>query len=202
MQWAALYVLLDTLSPAELTVPARLNPILSSGFGGDSDRQTEIEIIPTAGGPVFDPLKATEVGAVQTLDTLLAPQRLNRLESQHAGDSSVPAPAQLFDLLLDRTLPQTGTEVGRRIATMSVLALARVQHDASLSPTVSMELSGRLIRLADQLERQRGTAGQQDWARGLSALLKDRESLDKALADPARLPRVPPGMPIGMDEDL
>jgi len=151
---------------------------------------------------VFDPLKATEVGAVQTLDTLLAPQRLNRLESQHAGDSSVPAPAQLFDLLLDRTLPQTGTEVGRRIATMSVLALARVQHDASLSPTVSMELSGRLIRLADQLERQRGTAGQQDWARGLSALLKDRESLDKALADPARLPRVPPGMPIGMDEDL
>ena len=25
---------------------------------------------------------------------------------------------------------------------------------------------------------------------------------DKAIADPARLPRVPPGMPIGMDETL
>ncbi len=107
-QWASLYALLDTLLPAELTVPARLNPLLSSGFGGDSDRQTEIEIIPTAGGPVFDPLKATEVGAVQTLDALLAPERLNRLEGQHAADASVPAPSQLFDMLLDRTLSQAG----------------------------------------------------------------------------------------------
>jgi hypothetical protein len=201
-QWAALYALLDTISPAELTVPERLGPILSSGFGGDSDRQTEIEIIPTAGGPVFDPLKATEVGAVQTLDALLAPQRLNRLENQHAGDGSVPSPTQLFDLLLERTLSQSRTEVGRRIATMAVLELARAQRDAALSPTVSMELAGRLDRLAEELQRQRGLAAQQDWARGLGALLQDREALDKALADPARVPRVPPGMPIGMDGDL
>ncbi len=200
-QWAALYALLDTLSPAELTVPERLNPLLSSGFGGDSDRQTEIEIIPTAGGPVFDPLKATEVGAVQTLDALLAPERLNRLESQHASDPSVPAPAQLFDLLLDRTMSQSSNEVGRRIATMSALALARVQHDAALSPTISLQLAGRLDRLADQLARQRGQASEQDWAHGLAALLKDRQALDKALADPARLPRVPPGMPIGMTDE-
>src|SRR4029079_12504246 len=106
----------------------------------------EIEIIPTAGGPVFDPLKATEVGAVQTLDTLLASQRLNRLESQHAADPSVPAPTQLFDLLFDRTLAQTGTEVGRRIATMSVLALARAQHDSTLSAPVSMELARKSVR--------------------------------------------------------
>jgi len=200
-QWAALYALLDTLSPAELTVPARLNPLLSVGFGGDSDRQSDIEIIPTAGGPVFDPLKATEVGAVQTLDALLATDRLNRLEGQHAADPSVPAPAQLFDVLLDRTLPQTGNEVGRRIATVSILALARVQHDPALSPTVSMELAGRLDRLADQLLRQRGQAAEQDWAHGLAALLKDRQALDKAIADPARLPRVPPGMPIGEDDE-
>jgi hypothetical protein len=200
-QWAALYALLDTLSPPELTVPARLNPLLSVGFGGDSDRQSDIEIIPTAGGPVFDPLKATEVGAVQTLDALLATDRLNRLEGQHAADPSVPAPAQLFDVLLDRTLPQTGNEVGRRIATVSILALARVQHDPALSPTVSMELAGRLDRLADQLLRQRGQAAEQDWAHGLAALLKDRQALDKAIADPARLPRVPPGMPIGEDDE-
>ena len=201
-QWAAVYALLDTLSTAELTVPAHLMPLMSTGFGGNSDRQTEIEVIPTAGGPVFDPLKATEVGAVQTLEALLSAQRLNRLESQHAADASVPSTSQLFDLLLTRTLPQSGSEVGRRIATTSILALARVQHDATLSPTVSMELAGRLDRLADELGRQRGPAAQQDWARGLAALLKDRDALDKAVADPARLPRVPPGMPIGMDEAL
>ena len=200
-QWAALYALLDTLAPAELTVPARLNSLLSSGFGGDSDRQSDIEIIPTAGGPVFDPLKATEVGAVQTLNALLAPERLNRLEGQHAGDASVPASSQLVEIVLSRTLGQTGTEVGRRIGTMSVLALARVQHDPGLSPTIAMELAGRLDRLADQLQRQRGQAAEQDWARGLAALLKDRQSLDKALSDPARFPQVPPGMPIGEDEE-
>jgi hypothetical protein len=196
-QWAALYALLDTMSPQELTVPVRLQPLLSSGYGGNPDRQTEIEIIPTAGGPVFDPLKATEVGAVQTLDSLLAPERLNRLEGQHAGDQSVPAPQQLFDLLIDRTLAGANQEVGRRIATTAILALARAQRDATLSPTIALQLSGRLARLSDDLGRWRGDAAQQDWAHGLAALLKDREALDKAIADPARLPRVPPGMPIG-----
>ena len=201
-QWAALYALLDTLTPAELTVPARLNPILSSGFGGDNDRQSDIEIIPTAGGPVFDPLKATEVGAMQSLNALLAADRLNRLESQHSADASVPAPGQLFDLLLNRTLIQGATEVGRRIATMSIFSLARVQHDVGLSPTVALQLQGRLGRLADLLGRQRGDQAQEDWARGLASLLKDRQALDKALADPARFPQVPPGMPIGMGDDL
>jgi hypothetical protein len=196
-QWAALYALLDTMTPQELTVPARLQPLLSAGFGGNSDRQTEIEIIPTAGGPVFDPLKATEVGAVQTLDSVLAPERLNRLEAQHADDQSVPAPSQLFDLLLDRTLAGASQEVGRRIATTAVLALARVQRDTTLSPTIALQLSGRMARLSDQLDRWRADAAQEDWAHGLAALLKDREALDKAIADPARLPRVPPGMPIG-----
>ena len=199
-QWAALYALLDTLTPAELTVPPQLLPLLSTGFGGNSDRQTDIEIIPTAGGPVFDPLKATEVGAIQTLNALLATDRLNRLEGQHSVDPSIPSPAQLFDLMIGRTLAHSDGDVGRRIATTTILSLARVQHDPALSPTIAFQLAGRLDRLADEL--QHGHGADQDWARGLAALLKDRQELDKAIADPARLPRVPPGMPIGMDESL
>ena len=199
-QWAALYALVDTITPEELTVPGRLQPILSGGFGGDPDRQVDLEIIPTAGGPVFDALKATEVGAVQTLGALLAPERLNRLENQHSADAAVPAPSQLFDLLLSRTLAQSGNDVGRRIATTTVLALARAQRDSALSQTVAFQLEGRLDRLAEELQRGRGA--EQDWSRGLAALLKDRRALDKALDDPARLPRVPPGMPIGTDDIL
>lgn len=198
-QWAALYALLDTLTPGELTVPARLLPLLSGGFGGDYDYQTEIEIVPTAGGPVFDPLKATEIGAVQTLNALLSPARLNRLEAQHSADSGVPAPAQLFDLLLERSLATASQEVGRRIATTTILALARVDRDPTLSPALALQLAGRLDRLGERLKRLGGGAEQQDWARGLAALLGDREALDKAIADPARLPKVPPGMPIGSD---
>ena len=36
-----------------------------------------------------------------------------------------------------------------------------------------------------------------DWSRGLGRLLGDREALTAALADQRRLPRIPPGMPIG-----
>lgn len=196
-QWAALYALLDTLAPAELTVPARLLPTLSGGFGGDDDYQTEIEVMPTAGGPVFDPLKATEIGAVQTLNALLSPARLNRMEAQHSVDASVPAPAQLVDQVINRSLAGAGEAVGRRIATTAILALARVQRDPSLSPTLGLQLAGRLDRLADQLKRPALEEDQRDWARGLGALLGDRQALDKAIADPARLPKVPPGMPIG-----
>jgi hypothetical protein len=195
VQQSALYALIDTLTPQALSVPAQLMPLLSGGFGGNNDRQTDIEIIPTAGGPVFDPLAATEVGAMQTLNALLSPQRLNRLEIQHAGDPSVPAPDYVFDVLISRAFGAVGSDVGRRIATTSTLALARVQRDGALSPTIALQLSARLDRLADQLRKSRD-----DWSRGLAALLKDREALDKAVADPRRLPQVPPGMPIGMDE--
>jgi len=196
-QQAALYALLQTLTPAALTVPPQLMPLLSGGFGGNSDRQTDIEVIPTAGGPVFDPLAATEVGAMQTLNALLSPPRLNRLEIQHSVDPSIPSPDYVFDTLISRTFAASGSDVGRRIATTSTLSLARVQRDPALSPTISLQLSARLARLAEQLERSRD-----DWSRGLAALLKDREALDKAVADPRRLPQVPPGMPIGMDENL
>lgn len=199
-QWAALYGLLDTLAPAQLSVPTRLLPLLSGGFGGNGDRQTDIEIIQTAGGPVFDPLKATEVGATQTLNALLSPERLNRMEDQHAVDAAIPSPGQLFELLLARVMAQSGSDVGRRIATTAILSLARVQQHPRLSPTVALQLAGRLQRLADELGRARGP--EQDWSRGMAALLSDRQALDKAIADPARLPQVPPGMPIGMDETL
>ena len=202
VQQAALYALMNTLLPENLSVPQHLQLLMSAGFGGNADRQTDIEIIPTAGGPVFDPLKATEIGAVQTLDSLLNPQRLNRLEIQHGADGSVPAPARVFDDLIDLTFGRANSEAGRRIATTAVLSLARLQRNAALSPTISLELSSRLERLGDQLRRGKRRGVDSDWSRGLGELLGDREALDKAVADPARLPRVPPGMPIGMDEAL
>ena len=195
-QDAALDALLETLRPEALTVPQRLQLAMSVAYGGSSDRQTDIEIIPTAGGPVFDPLKATEIGAVQTLNALLAPERLNRLESQHSADASVPSPSELVDRLIGWTFYATGSDVGRRIATTTALALARTQRSAALSPTIALQLSARLDRLAEQLKRKKGRDAEADWSHGLASLLEDREALDKAIADPARLPRVPPGMPI------
>lgn len=198
-QRAALDSLLDTLSAGALTVPASIQPQLSAGWSGEGDRQTEIETIRTAGGPVFDPLAATETAAAVTLTDLLAPNRLNRLEIQNQADAGVPSAHDVVDRLIDRTLVRTGTGVERRIATTVALALARTQRDAALSPTVSLALSERLNRLATALSRAKGSDVQADWSRGLGRLLLDREALTAALADPKRLPKVPPGMPIGSD---
>jgi hypothetical protein len=156
----------------------------------------------TAGGPVFDPLVATEVGAALTLSHLIQPHRLNRLDLQHQGDSAVPSAGELIDALIASVFDTDGLSpahaaVQRRTATTTALMLARVQRDSALSPTLSLALSDRLARLGAQLAATRGTGSEADWRRGLGRLLGDREALQAAISDPQRLPRIPPGMPIG-----
>jgi len=194
-QRRALDALLATLAPETLTVPAPLLNRLSAGWSGDADRQTTIEEMPTAGGPIFDPYAATEIAAMVTLTDLIAPERLNRLEIQNQADPGVPAPAEVIERLIDTAFSFEGRSanaVQRRTATTVALALGRLQQDASLSPTVALALSARLARLSARLAGARD-----DWSRGLGRLLGDREALAAALADQRRLPRIPPGMPIG-----
>ena len=109
----------------------------------------------------------------------------------------MPAPAEVVDLVIAASFAATDSEVGRRIATTAALALARTARQRDLSPALALIMSARIDRLAQALERARGRDARADWQRGLAALLNDREALDKAVADPSRLPRVPPGMPIG-----
>lgn len=200
-QRAALDALLRTLEPGVLTVPAHVLPYLSSAYSGSNDRQTSIEIFPTAGRPVFDPLSATELAAVVSLSGLLAPDRLNRLEAQSQISPDIPTAHEVIDAVIDRTFGFRGRAadagVRRRIATTAALALARLQRNADLSPTIALALSEHLATLGRTLERTSSGGVHGDWANGLARLLQDREALDAAIADEARLPRVPPGMPIG-----
>jgi hypothetical protein len=199
-QRRALDALIGTLAPDALAVPAPLLAQLSAGWSGDNDRQTEIELMPTAGGPVFDPLAASEVAAMVTLTDLLAPTRLNRLEVQSQADAGQVTPQLVIDRLIARAL-DGGAEstLQRRLATTIILALARVQRDPALSPTISLALADRLSRLATRLGATAVAGVQGEWSRGLGRLLADREALAAALADQRRLPRIPPGMPIGAE---
>lgn len=199
-QRAALDALLRTLDPDALGVPGQVLPYLSSAYSGNDDRQTSIEVFSTAGDPVFDPLSATELGAAVTLSGLLAPDRLNRLEIQNQAASDVPSAHDVIEAVINQVFGFSGREsdagVRRRIATTTALALARVQRDAELSPTIALALSDRIAALADTLDG-RGSDVQAQWGRGLARLLRDREALDAAIVDQERLPQVPPGMPIG-----
>lgn len=198
-QRRALDALFATLEPGALEVPRPLLPYLSSGWSGGPDRQETIEIFRTAGGPVFDPLAASEVAAQLTLSNLLVPERLNRLEIQSQAQEEWLTPADIFERLIGSAtrVDVPNQALQRRIGTQIVLALARVQRDPALSPAVALALSERLQRLGAELQRTGGGGAQNEWARGLGRLLTDREALIAALGEPARAIRIPPGMPIG-----
>ncbi|MEE1878432.1 zinc-dependent metalloprotease [Altererythrobacter litoralis] len=197
-QEQALAALLDALSVEALTVPARLLPILSYAPGTDFDYSTTIEVMPTAGGPVFDPLRATEIGAVHVLDNLLDPQRLNRIDLQRANGIGGPSLDEVLSrLIVHADQAAASGEAGRRIATTIALDLARTTRDGALSRSIALQIEGRLASWAAKLAKAPAKGALGDWQRGLALLLRDRTALDAALADKNLLPEVPPGMPIG-----
>jgi hypothetical protein len=197
-QNAVLDGLMKALAVDALMVPAKLQPLLSFAVGDDGDYSTQIEIMPTAGGPVFDSLRATEVGAVHVLDSLLDPQRLNRLDMQHANNVAIPSPLVVFARLIALADAAAGQgAVGRRIATVIALDLARTAREKGLSRSIGLQLNGKLAGWSKSLSASRGTDEVADWRRGLGALLSDQLALSAALADRSLLPSVPPGMPIG-----
>ncbi len=196
-QRAALTGLLATLSPAALRVPPALLPRLSAGRSGPNDRQFDIEVMATAGGPVFDPLVAAEVAATVTLDALLAPARLARLAIQHAGDPGTPGVEEVIDRLLRTTVDGAQDAQGQRVATRVLLDLASLARMPGVAPGVAAVADAAVVDTAARLSR-----GKDAWSRSTARLLQDGDRLTAVLAGrPGREPKVPPGMPIGSESE-
>lgn len=203
-QQRALDALVATLAPEALDVPDTLIEGLSAGWSGESDRQTDIEVMRTAGSAVFDPLVAATVAAQVTLDALLAPERLARLADQHRRDARVPGPAIVAARLL--TLAGKGAAnprlaaVRRAVGTRIVLTLART----AAAPASGTEASSGIRQaLADWAAAQPAARfadpADRAWALSTARLLSDREALAEALRDEKSEVTIPPGMPIGSD---
>ncbi len=197
-QAAALDVLMRALSIEALTVPERLQRALSFGPRTTSDYATAIEIMPTAGGAVFDPLRATEIGALQVLRSLVNPQRLNRLDIAQSNALGAPTVDTLLTRLIEHAndVARDGP-VGRRIATTIALSLAQSARDSDLSRAIALQINGRLADWASTLGNSYADGAEGDWARGLGAMLSDPKRLDEALKDQTLMPGIPPGSPIG-----
>lgn len=204
-QRSALSGLLAAMTPEALDTPEALIPMLSSGQSGDVDRQYAIEVFDGAGGPVFDSLTAADVGVGLVLDALLAPDRLARLTDQHRRDAGQPGVGEVTDRLLAQVFAPAGgrlAEVARRIQTRTVLELAAVARRPDVSPAARAEIGQRLADLAVKLKSAPGAdASDRAHRLTLSALLQDKDELSRVLAQAKRRPDVPPGMPIGSDED-
>jgi hypothetical protein len=173
--------------------------MLSSGWSGESDRQYDIEIFRTAGGPVFDPMAASEAAAAVTLNALLAPERLNRLAEQSRLGTGAPSPRDVVDRVIATTFAASPGDAAlqRRIATTTAMTLARVQRDQALSPTVALILDDQLHQLGERLGKENGRGAQPNGAAAWRACSWTRTRWRRRFPNPARAPRVPPGMPIG-----
>ncbi|TIX50817.1 DUF5117 domain-containing protein [Alteraurantiacibacter aquimixticola] len=195
-QRAAIDLMLDTLSAERLTVPDRLVPLLSVPVTRLPDPQFNTEVFRNAGAAAFDPLVAADVAAQITLDSLLARDRLTRLEEQHRRNAALPGAAELVDSLIESAIRQRSGEVGRRVAWRTVMALAETQRSEDISPGVAAILDSRVSALGEELARGgRGADG--DWAAYVGGLLLDPDKLAPLLSADEAVPEIPPGMPIG-----
>lgn len=192
-QNAAIDALLETLSEAELTVPKPLLSELSYGIHGTRNPQFDREVLANAGGAVFDPLVAADVGAQVTLNALLAPSRLTRVYEQHIADPSLPGLDDLLTRLLAATVGVEQDAVSRRIAYRTLMTLARTAQDPATSADVAAFISDRLQRVADGFAAATGDDDDAAWKRSMAHVLTDKTLLDAQLAH--LTPLIPPGMP-------
>ena len=200
-QRASIAAVLATITPEALSVPAGLLPLLSSPRNGSDNRQFDIELFATAGGPVFDPMVAADVASQMALTTLLSPSRLARMELQHANDAGQPGVGELLDAIVARTLPSRTDALSRRIAYRAIVTMAQVAARKDTAPEIATLLGDRVHEIATELAKRRGDPAERAWAAQLSRQLLDPQSLDKLLADRPRTMDVPPGDPIGAESE-
>ncbi|PXW73790.1 uncharacterized protein DUF5117 [Blastomonas natatoria] len=205
-QVRALESLLATMKPEGLDIPATLVSQLSAGYSGDYDRQTEIEIMPMAGAAAFDPLVAAQVAAQQTLNALLAPERLARMAEQHRADNAIPGAHTVAQRLLALAdAPVANARLGairRALGTRIMVSLARAAASPDAGVDAATRIDQALHEWADaQTGKRFADPADRAWALSTARLLSDRDALKAMLAsDKADLP-IPPGMPIGSLED-
>ncbi|MFB0613085.1 zinc-dependent metalloprotease [Aurantiacibacter poecillastricola] len=195
-QRAAIAAMLETLAEERLTVPDRLVPTLSVPITRLGDPQFDREVFQNAGAAAFDPLVAADVAAQITLDSLLAPERLTRLNEQHRRDPALPGADELVDGLITEVIAGRDGEVGRRVAWRAIMTMARTREAADTSPAIAALIDSRLRSLADSLA-QGGEGADGDWATYVSGILEDRERLAALIESEREPPEIPPGMPIG-----
>ncbi|MBN2971779.1 zinc-dependent metalloprotease [Roseomonas aeriglobus] len=196
-QRAAIAAVLRTISPEALRLPPALPLLLSAPRNGTANRQFDIELFDTAGGPVFDPLVAADTATQLTLGTLMAPSRLQRLEVQRAIDPTMPGVTALLDAVEDATLKSFSDPLARRIATRTVIALAQAARNEATPPEAAALLGDRVTRIATRLSKVASAGDEGAWAAGLSRQLLDPQTLATLIAERPRTPDVPPGDPIG-----
>ncbi|MGO4688343.1 zinc-dependent metalloprotease [Brevundimonas sp. 2YAF1] len=207
-QRAALDALMQALSPEVLDLRDPLIDLLSSAQSGNTDRQTEIELFAGKTDAVFDPSSAAATASEVVFESLLAPERLNRLVEQQrrdAGQLGLPE-------VLDRVSSTLGNGVGLSPRQMELRRAVRARYAADLatliqgkdlSSTAQGVVRDGARRFGEQLKRCRGDRLETAQCAYLAELLTGPVEGLKALTEGERAVQpIPPGAPIGSDDWL
>ena len=165
MQFDALDALLETVDPAELTLPSRILDLIPPPSPG---RGRGREHLPSRAGPAFDPVAAAELAADMTFGLILDDARATRLIDHHARDPEQPGLAEVLERLLDATwrtdpLPGLAGEVGRAVDAALLRRLFALASGTSSGsgpsgvPT-NVAASGPVVSAASQQVRAEASA--------------------------------------------
>ena len=204
-QRAALEALMQALSPAELDLSDDLIDLLSSAQSGNADRQMQIELFEGKTDAVFDPSSAAAAASEVVFETLLAPERLNRLVEQQRRDAGQLGLTEVLDRMATAvgpgaTLSPRQAELRRVTRARYAAYLATLIQGKDLSSTAQGAVRDSARRFGEQLKRCRGDrleTAQCAWL--AEALTGPTEGL-KALGETLPVQAVPPGAPIGGGE--
>ncbi|MET3525886.1 zinc-dependent metalloprotease [Phenylobacterium koreense] len=205
-QRRALKALMQTLDPEMLDTSDKLVGLLSQGQGAMADRQFDIEVFQTLGGPVFDPVGAAMVASEMALGQLVEPARLNRVQEQARRDPGQLGVDEVLRAVFAQVQARPGeparlAEIRRRQQARLIGDLAETLGDKTLSPTIAANIEAVLVDAGKTLEAKAAAGDAGAYDRYLARLLArgDRASLSRFAAEHAPAPKTPPGSPIGED---
>jgi hypothetical protein len=193
-QRRALALALETLSPDFLVLPERILEILPPR----TPDTPALEAFPRRTGLFFDPLSAATVAADMTVQGLLHPARLARLQD-FGSRGNYPDVAEVTDRLLEATwgaAPPKGPQAAAVLRELQSVTLDRLLEQATQHPSAQVRavLTDRAISLAARLE---GLAQPGPFEHFAAADVRRWERRTAPAAPPPPAPEAPPGSPIG-----
>lgn len=198
LQKSARAALLNNLSPDVLAINASIRALIPPpALAFDATRESP----PQRTGGTLDPVTMAEAAGEHTLSFLLAPERLARLQQQHAENSAIADTRQLFDELIDGTVKAqvpTGLagEIRQRINLLAVEHVLVLGYGDTPVAEVRADARFAASQLLEWLKpmSKRATPAQSHYALLLSMIEGARE--DGTFARRKDVAQLPPGSPI------
>ena len=203
-QRKALAAVLNTLSPATLTLPESLLKILPPVPPGYPRTR---ESFPSQTGLTFDPIAAAESAADLTLQVLLDPSRASRLVQYHMRLADSPSLRSVLEAV--STAVAERPDAGHSLSSEVERAVEFRALEAMLALAVNPQASTQARAIAhshvdDLLKQWTSAAPLSDTAEAIhrAALIQRIDDFNRELDKfvPAKPIEAPPGMPIGDDE--